>query len=95
MALVAERAPVVNTEWVSLVLKDSDAATCGAKICEARIFLTEVLWAICDKKMNLDNRNCIRLAAYIGKTRLYSPKTSAIYISIKCLGIYVGKLECI
>lgn len=50
MALVAERAPVVNTEWVSLVLKDSDAATCGAKICEARIFLTEVLWAICDKK---------------------------------------------
>lgn len=47
------------------------------------------------KKMNLDNRNCIRLAAYIGKTRLYSPKTSAIYISIKNLGIYVGKLECI
>jgi len=53
MALVAERAPVVNTEWVSLVLKDSDAATCGAKICEARIFLTEVLWAICDKKNEL------------------------------------------
>ena len=40
MSAQAEKDPVVETEWVSLVLKDLTVADTGVKICQAHIFTT-------------------------------------------------------
>ena len=80
---------VMPTEWISLVVKDSAAASVGLKICEAQVLLFHFVFFVTRLCSVLGDGSCaVYMSYFVGRPMQFYIHRTSDKISTKRLEIY-------